>query len=255
MSDVNPYDAPAADLQQEPGDQPFRLAETSRSNPIGSGWSWIAEGFGYFRQSWLAWILAMLLGFLIIVVVSLIPFVSVLFELLTTYIWIAGLALGCRAQAEGEDFRVSYLWAGFKKRVGTLILLSLIYYLAIFAIAAAVVALIAPGLLTGAGEAQGLDDSAVLIAVLISMLFIIPLVMAVFFAPHLIVLNDVPLFRAMKLSFLGCLKNILPFLWWGILITVFMVIAAIPVGLGLLVLVPVSIASVYVAYEDIFLEK
>ena len=60
--------------------------------------------------------------------------------------------------------------------------------------------------------------------------------------------------EAMKLSFMGCLKNILPFLIYGIVGFVLMVIATIPFGLGWLILAPVVLATVYVGYKDIFLE-
>ena len=90
---------------------------------------------------------------------------------------------------------------------------------------------------------------------LIAMLFSIPLYMAVWFTPALMVLNDVPMFRAMKLSFIGCLKNILPFLLYFIIGFVLYLLSAIPLLLGLLVSVPVLMASIYTSYTDIYIES
>ncbi len=56
----------------------------------------------------------------------------------------------------------------------------------------------------------------------------------------------------MKMSFSGCLKNILPFLLYGVVALVMFFIGAIPVGLGLLVVMPVITASMYTAYRDIY---
>ena len=56
----------------------------------------------------------------------------------------------------------------------------------------------------------------------------------------------------MKVSFFGCLKNIVPFLLYGVVMMVLCVVAAIPVMLGYLVLGPVIIASIYTGYRDIF---
>jgi uncharacterized membrane protein len=58
--------------------------------------------------------------------------------------------------------------------------------------------------------------------------------------------------EAMKESFLGCLKNILPFLVYSVVLMVLGIVAAIPLGLGWLVLGPTLIASVYVSYRDIY---
>ncbi len=56
----------------------------------------------------------------------------------------------------------------------------------------------------------------------------------------------------MKTSFTACLRNIVPFLVYGVVIMVLSIVAAKPFGLGFLVLGPVVIASIYTAYRDIF---
>jgi len=57
---------------------------------------------------------------------------------------------------------------------------------------------------------------------------------------------------AIKQSFGACLKNIVPFLIYGVVAFVLSIVATIPFGLGWLVLGPVLAASVYTAYQDIF---
>jgi uncharacterized membrane protein len=76
--------------------------------------------------------------------------------------------------------------------------------------------------------------------------------MAYWFAPALIAMEGMSALSAMKLSFLGCLRNILPFLLYGVLALVMFFIGAIPVGLGLLVVMPVMTASMYTAFRDIY---
>jgi uncharacterized membrane protein len=56
----------------------------------------------------------------------------------------------------------------------------------------------------------------------------------------------------MKESFTGCLKNIVPFLVYGIVAMVLGILASIPMALGWLVLGPVLAASMYTAYRDIY---
>jgi len=59
----------------------------------------------------------------------------------------------------------------------------------------------------------------------------------------------------MKSSFQGCLRNMLPFLIYGILGFLLAIVAVIPLGLGLLVLGPVMWGTMYVGYRDIFVRR
>jgi len=80
----------------------------------------------------------------------------------------------------------------------------------------------------------------------------IPIYMALWFAPALVVLRGLAPMAAVRESFLGCLKNMVPFLIYGIVLLVPSIFATIPFLLGWLVLLPVVIASIYVAYRDIY---
>jgi len=60
---------------------------------------------------------------------------------------------------------------------------------------------------------------------------------------------------AMKESFYACFRNFVPFLVYGIVMTVFLILAALPFGLGFLVWVPLAISSTYAAYRAIFTEE
>ena len=77
--------------------------------------------------------------------------------------------------------------------------------------------------------------------------------MAIWFAPALVFFNNMPPLDALKASFNACLKNILAFLVYGLIVLVLMFFAALPAGLGFLVLIPVLSGSVYASYRDIFL--
>jgi len=56
----------------------------------------------------------------------------------------------------------------------------------------------------------------------------------------------------MKMSFAGCLRNILPFLVYGLVGFGLAIAATIPLFLGWLVLGPVVSASLYTSYRDIY---
>ena len=78
----------------------------------------------------------------------------------------------------------------------------------------------------------------------------VPLIMAYWFAPTLVVFRgDGPL-AAMKSSFAASMRNIPPFLVYSLLGLVFAIIATIPFGLGWIVLAPVYAATLYPSYKE-----
>ncbi len=225
-----------------------------RKLSIGAGWSWIAQGFTLFKQSPGMWI-GILLAFIVIsVVVSLVPVVGSLAISVLSPVLMGGLMLGCRDLERGEDLQFSHLFAGFSTQTGPLVMVGVLYL--VFALLAVIPggAIMAVGVMaeSGAGDPSGASLIFVIIGVLLMLALIIPVLMAYWFAPTLVVMHGLTAFAAMKLSFKGCLKNILPFLWYGIVVTLLYILALIPIGLGLLVLVPTLIASMYTGYRTIF---
>lgn len=257
----NPYAAPVSDVESPSSPRDFQLHD-ARSVGIGRGFGWISEGFGHFKQDPGQWILISIVGFVIMIALSMLPLINILSSLLT-YVWVGGLMLGCKSQDDGERLSLSYLFAGFSHRPGPLILLGVI-----FSVAAIVIMLVAMGPLYGDMVVAGMSGDTVameqvfaefeltdlLLSILIGSLFMIPLAMLFWFAPMLIVLNGVPLFKAMGMSFKGCIKNILPFFLYGLVMIVLYIVAALPLFLGMLVLVPTAFASMYRAYKDIYID-
>jgi uncharacterized membrane protein len=82
----------------------------------------------------------------------------------------------------------------------------------------------------------------------------LPVFMAMWFAPPLVVFHQQGAVEAMKNSFFACLKNIVPFLLYSVILFVAAIVASIPFGLGWLVLGPVIAASLYTGYRDLFFE-
>jgi uncharacterized membrane protein len=108
------------------------------------------------------------------------------------------------------------------------------------------------GMLRGDAAGAAAMGGSFVLAWLVAMALSIPIYMALWFAPALVVLRGLAPVAAVKESFVGCLKNVVPFLIYGIVLLVLGIVAAIPLGLGWLVLGPVAIASIYVSYRDIY---
>ena len=74
------------------------------------------------------------------------------------------------------------------------------------------------------------------LAVLVGIAFTVPVSFATYLAPQLIVLHDQPALTAMKMSLVGCFKNILPGIVFFLCSTLLVVVSMIPLFLGLLII-------------------
>ena len=227
-----------------------------RAVSAGQGWTWIADGFGLFKKAPGTWIAQVLILFVILLVLAFIPLLGAVATFLVMPVFVGGLLLGCRRLEGGGELEVVQLFAGFKEKTANLIVVGALAIGGWIIVMLPLVAIVGAGALLGAmrGDAAGAAalGGSVVLAWLVALALSVPIYMALWFAPALVVLRDMPPLEAIKASFLGCLKNILPFLVYSIVLMVLGIVAAIPLGLGWLVLGPTLVASVYISYRDIY---
>ncbi|MDD5240881.1 MAG: BPSS1780 family membrane protein [Sulfuricella sp.] len=233
-----------------------------RKVDAGQGWQWIVDGFALFRKNPPIWITLFVIYFLAAIVVSIIPIVGPLLMTLLAPAFTAGFMQACHDLEQGGEIELGYLVAGFKQNTGQLITVGGLYLVGSITIlglmmmggGGAILGSAALGHMNGAEPNEIVVGAmgGLLIALLIASALMIPLLMAYWFAPALVMLRGCTATEAMKLSFFGCLRNWLPFLVYGVIAFILMMLAMIPFGLGMLILVPVLSASIYVGYKDIF---
>jgi uncharacterized membrane protein len=233
----------------------------ARGVSAGNGWSWIVGGFALFRQSPVIWIVLFFVYLLIGMALSMIPLIGSIAFNLVAPVFMAGFMLGCRAIEMGEELEINHLFAGFRQNTAQLITVGGIYLVGIIVVAGVV--MLAGGgdvmlamsrhSVMGAGQATAqAPNTGFLLALLLGLAALLPLIMAYWFAPTLVVFHDMPALQAMRLSLRACLSNILPFLVYTVISAVLLLLAMIPLGLGLLVMIPTITASLYVSYRDVF---
>ena len=88
---------------------------------------------------------------------------------------------------------------------------------------------------------------------LLHTLLSLPLTMATYFAPPLMALENMSLIDALKLSFVACIRNIIPLGWNVTLVLGIGAASMLLGGLPLLVLAPVFLIMLYTTYLDIFM--
>lgn len=217
---------------------------------------WIKAGWRLFAKNPGIWIAQVVIAGIILIVLGFIPVLGHLATNFLVVVFAAGMLLGCQSLAEGGELRVDHLFAGFKQNTGNLVMVGVYYLVGIVIIVAVVFAIgggsALSGALIGRGAGIGLAAGGILIALLVGLALFMPLAMAVWFAPPLVVFRNVAPLAAMKASFRVCLKNWWPFLVYGVVLFVLTVLAAIPALLGFLVLLPVLIGAHYASYRELF---
>ena len=258
----NPYAAPQSELERETNESGM-TAPTRQ--PTGHGWHWVTRGFWHFRQNPITWVAATVAWVLLAVITSLIPFVGSLAVTIFSPVVMAGFLIGAESQDQGKDFKIGHLFAGFSNQFGQLVLAGVLYLVGLIACLFAV-GLVMGGVFAMLGGMGGMEEPdpeviaaimsspSMIASLLVGLALITPLIMAFWFAPALIALEGVSAVHAMKQSFIGCLKNALPFLLYGIVALVLLTLGALPVGLGLLIAIPVLVASIYASFKDIYYE-
>ncbi|HEV8107880.1 MAG TPA: BPSS1780 family membrane protein [Burkholderiales bacterium] len=258
MSTPNPYAAPRAPVA-DAADAPRNFLPTGRAVPAARGWSWIAEGWELFRRQPGAWIALIIVALLIFIGMAFIPVLGSLAGMVLTPVFTGGIFVACREQDQGRPFSVSHLFAGFRERFGTLLSIGFIYLGISIAVILVVAVVTGAGMWTLLGSSTDPETIAgmgltVVLAGLILCALLLPVFMALWFAPALAMFHQQGPAEAMKASFIACLKTIVPFLVYSVIALLLALIASIPFGLGWLVLGPVMAASLYTSYRDIFFD-
>jgi len=255
---TNPYAAPKAAVADETVLINADYIPGGQSRPAGNGWSWISASWNLFKRQPGMWIGMWLLFVIIMIGAGILPLLGTILTALFWPVFVAGFCVGCRALDEGGEIEIAHLFAGFRERLGPLLGVGALSLLASLIIGMVVGLGLGAGAFTmmrGDPEAMAaLAGTTLALLVLITMALLLPVMMAAWFAPALVVFQGEGVIDSMKGSFAGCLKNIVPFLVYGVVFFLLALVAMIPLGLGWLVLGPMLSASVYTSYRDIYLK-
>ena len=239
------------------------FAPEGRVRDAGQGTAWLGTAWDLFKRAPGIWIALVVIYIVLAMVLSFIPMIGQLALTLLGPVFMGGILLGCKALDDGQELRIEHLFAGFQTKLGPLLTLGALYVGGLILIGIVVFGLVA--MLFGAsalaslgsnssGMQAGAAIGSVLLLTCVALLMVLPLAMAMWFAPALVVFHDMQPVVAMRSSFFASLKNIMPMLIYGLILMVLAIVATIPFGLGWLILLPVLMASSYTAYRDIYIQ-
>lgn len=256
MADFNGVTEPVAgNMPQQP--QPRTLSADR-------GWHWIIDAFQLVRKQFGMWILLCLITFIVLAVANMVPLLGMVASTLLQPLLFAGLVFACSEIERGEELEIGQLFIGFQRNPAQLMLVGVIGFAATLgAMLVAAIPLLVLGGSSMAAALSGQDPTAMqalggvglialLLFALVLLLLMVPVSMAMWFASALVLFHEMAAWPAFKLSFLACLRNVMPFFIFGLIAAVLCVVAALPFGLGLILLLPVLMATAYTSFRDVF---
>ncbi len=222
----------------------------------GACFDWLRQGWAMFLANPGIWIGSTVLLLVMLLAISIVPFFGQIAAHLLVPLFGAGMLQICRTIANDGEPQIGELFAGFRQQAGQLVMVGVFFALGVFGIALIAVVLIGGGFLGGAVSGRiggfGIAFGGVMLAGLLVLVLSVPVIMATWFAPALVYFHGMQPLAAMKASFAAGLRNWLAMIIFGIFLVVAGFFALLPVGLGLLLLLPIFSAAVYASYRDIF---
>ena len=247
--------------------------------PAARGWRWLMGAYALFSRSRLFWLQLILGYWMITIFLTLIPYIGVAVATLLKPVFAVGFLAAAWSQERGEPPKLSRLFDGFRSNLGALVPRGIVYGagLAVAVMLSAVMdggalmRLVLLGTEPSDAATNVMATPGIRSAMILAALCAIPTLLALWFAPALIVFRDQPTWRALGLSLRAALANpgaiivywtAVVFFWIvvpGLIIAFFALFGRTGVLFGVALATPVTLGIVavihvadYVIYRDLF---
>jgi hypothetical protein len=241
------------------------------------GVRWLGEGWQLFRAAPLGWLAVVFAYWLIMTVVSLVPYVGVAAAAVLVPAFSVGFMAAARSAERGARVDLAVLFDGFRQAPRAQVALGIAYFACLGAVLAATSladdGALARWMVTGRRpEEEVLQSGDFVFAMLAAALLYAPVMMMFWFAPPLAAWHSTAPLKALFFSAAACLMNWRAFVAYGAvtalvtLVLPFLALSALLLVSGgalrlpvmslvfplLILLLPTLFASFYVSYRDVF---
>lgn len=210
------------------------------------------------------WVAMVLCFFLILAPLHWFAIVGSVAAHLLWFVFSGGLMLAARNTQRGQVPRFSELFAGFGPQGGALVAAGLLVLLATLAVVGVMMAIglgAAIGSLASVASMGEVAESppalvgigwGSLVLLLLCLLLFVPISMAAWLAPALIMLRGARPVDALRMSLAACWRNVGALTVYGLVAIGLAIVATLMFLLGWLLLLPLIFLSTYAAYCDLF---
>ena len=248
----NPYQQPQADVMPEPA-QGMLVINAPRGRDVGAGWRWVSDAWRIFCSAKAAVFFGALVLWLISGAIQQVPLLGALASFVLAPVFSAGMLTLAYNADEQQSPRVGNVFNGFQDQFTPLLLLGLTYmglFLGVMVVGGIMGYLLFADAISGMFNAVIAEEPTlpggeaglirvVLLGLIVAALFI-PVMALYWFAPALVLFGKRPLGEALMMSLRGCLSNVMPMLWYGVVVVLLMLVVMLP---SLLLMVPMSMSD------------
>ena len=212
-------------------------------HPARRGFAWLLESWAMFSRARMPWLVLISIYYAILILVNVVPIVGQLVWPLLKPVFAVGLLAAAWAQERGGTPGPADLFKGFRANVRALLPLGIVFIAGV-ALAALSTSLVDGGMFLGlvAGDEpaslESLSSSRLQAGLLFGALVALPVTLALWFAPALVVFQDVGPGVALGASLRAALANWRPMLVYAAGVLTFGVLLPLLAGQMLLMLMP-----------------
>ncbi|OUR61145.1 hypothetical protein A9Q73_11440 [Bermanella sp. 47_1433_sub80_T6] len=256
----NPYSAPTSQVENVNANGEVIFCEAKKLT-AGQGSRMVADAWRIYKVSPFKWTFIAFSLFAVMMLLSIIPLVGSFVGSLVYTPLFAGLLIGASEIEKGGKLKFGHLFSAIKSNPkGVFGLAVVVTFIGLINMALAF-SFMGFELFMATYMGQELDPASLnidpanmMIGGIIMFAGTALIMMLAWFATPLIALQSKGVFQAMAMSFKASLKNWLPLTVYGLIMAFWMIVAVIPVGLGLLIMIPLLTITIYTTYRKIFTE-
>ena len=229
------------------------------------GWIWVKQGWQLIMLNPLMSVGFALMCALLTAVAFKIPVLGPLLAVLLLPMLLAVYMRVCRALEEKEKIKLQHIFDGMQKYLPRLLALGAFALMALLVISMVMVFIGGEALTTLLEKFQSTQDAQLLmgammaagsgvpLSFIVGFTLLFALMLALQYAPMLVLFSNEPPLSALRASLTGSMRNLIPYTVYSLIMQVAaLALSILPQGIGLIILLPLSLTSLYVSYRNIF---
>jgi len=219
-----------------------------------SGWQWITRGWYLFTRSPGLWVVLALVVGVLLMVLNWLPLIGPLVAALIGPALLGGMTYGARELDAGRPLEFGHLFQAFRTsdRTGPMLVLGLVPMVTSLIMLVIFVAFIGAAVTSNGGPATAATPGSIILLLIVSLAISLVTGALLMFAVPRVMLGLATPLDAVTQSIVAVRDNLGAFLVFALVYILLSIIAAIPFGLGFLVLAPVVACGVHAAHREVF---
>ncbi|GAA5173582.1 hypothetical protein GCM10025771_01180 [Niveibacterium umoris] len=227
------------------------------SVPPSRALNWLREGWRLFMAHPASWAVMGAAAFVVIAIAVWLPFIGRVLAMVVLQILAGGMVAAARHSDETGTLKINELWDGLRRHAANLAMIGVLQGIALTA--TGILAMITSLLLGMILDVTGLAHFdwitfvvSWLVDLFVSFVVVMAMLLALWFAPALVMLNRASPFDAMRLSFRAAVHNPGASAVVGLCLVIGIpLVITMTFGFGIVVVIPLVATTIYASWRDV----